>query len=153
MTQLIDQTGFIAETFASDGVIRDFDALWTGQDLPIEEPLAVRFEITQRAENLAPWFDAVEMVILPFGTSADGRGFSLARQLRQLGYTGVIRAEGHILVDQFRAALRVGVDQIAISDDQATRNPEAQWQAVDLGKSYQSHLFADATASAAIAAE
>jgi len=140
--QLIDKTGFVADDWPEDGVVLPFDALWTGQDLPIDAPLAVRFDIFANPENLAPWFDKVELVILPFGTSADGRGFSLARQLRQLGYTGTIRAEGHVLVDQFRAALRVGIDQVAISDDQAARNPEAQWQAVSLAEGYQTRLFA-----------
>ncbi|WP_157966268.1 DUF934 domain-containing protein [Oceanibium sediminis] len=142
MTQIIDSTGFIAETWPEDGVTLDFDNLWTGQDLPIEQPLAVRFEIGMEPENLSPWFHKVAMVILPFGTSADGRGFSLARKLRQLGYTGVIRAEGHILVDQFRAALRVGIDQVAISDEQATRNPAHQWLAVNHAPGYQAALFA-----------
>ena len=57
MTQVIDATGFVADSFPADGVIREFDALWTGQDLPIEEPLAVRFDVSMRAEDLAPWFD------------------------------------------------------------------------------------------------
>lgn len=142
MKQLIDQTGFVTETWPQDGVILDFDALWTGQDLPIEEPLAVRFEITAKPENLVPWFDKVSLVILPFGSSADGRGFSLARQLRHLGYRGKIRAEGHVLVDQFRAALRVGIDEVAIPADQAARNPEAQWKSVRLGPSYRDAVFA-----------
>ncbi|MEM7613470.1 MAG: DUF934 domain-containing protein [Pseudomonadota bacterium] len=142
MTQVIDKTGFIADDWPQDGVTLTFDALWTGQDLPIEEALAVRFDIFADPENLAPWFDKVRMVILPFGTSADGRGFSLARQLRQLGYRGKIRAEGHLLVDQFRAALAVGIDEVAISDEQAARNPEAQWRGVAHGGGYQSRLFA-----------
>ena len=142
MTQLIDRTGFIAETFPANGVFVGFDAMWNGQDLPIEEALAVRFEIGMNPENLVPWFKSVAMVILPFGASSDGRGFSLARQLRQLGYQGVIRAQGHILVDQFRAALRVGIDQIEISDAQAARNPEHQWLAVTHAPGYQAMLFA-----------
>lgn len=140
--QVIDRTGFVADDWPEDGVELPFDALWTGQDLPIEEPLAVRFDIFANPENLVPWFDKVQMVVLPFGASADGRGFSLARQLRQLGYTGRIRAEGHILVDQFRAALRVGIDEVVISDDQAARNPEEQWQDVSLAEGYQTRLFA-----------
>ncbi|MEM8871673.1 MAG: DUF934 domain-containing protein [Pseudomonadota bacterium] len=142
MTQVIDRTGFIADSWPTNGITLTFDALWTGQDLPIEEPLAVRFDIFAQPENLLPWFEKVRMVILPFEKSADGRGFSLARQLRQLGYTGTIRAEGHILVDQFRAALAVGVDEIVISDAQAARNPEAQWQRVSHREGYRSRLFA-----------
>ena len=142
MTQIISTDGFIGETFAENGIILEFDQFWTGQDLPIDTPLAVRFDITCDPADLLPWFSKVDMVILPFDSSADGRGFSLARQLRQLGYTGVIRAEGHVLVDQFRAAIRVGIDQIAISDQQAARNPEEQWLAVSHREGYQAMLFA-----------
>lgn len=142
MTQIITKDGFTAEDWPAKGVILNFDAFWTGQDLPIDVPLGVRFDVAADPENLRPWFDKVALVILPFEKSADGRGFSLARKLRQLGYKGRIRAEGHVLVDQFRAALRVGIDEIAISDEQAGRNPEAQWRSVRLAEGYQPRLFA-----------
>lgn len=142
MTQIITKDGFTAEHWPARGVILNFDAFWTGQDLPIDVPLGVRFDVSADPADLRPWFDKVALVILPFGKSADGRGFSLARRLRQLGYTGRIRAEGHVLVDQFRAALRVGIDEIAIPDEQAARNPEAQWHAVPRGEGYQTRLFA-----------
>ena len=142
MTQLITRDGFAAETWPETGVILDFEAFWQGQDLPIEEPVGVDFRPDSDPANLIPWFDKVEMVVIPFGSSADGRGFSLARQLRQLGYRGRIRAKGHVLVDQFRAALRVGIDEVEIEDDQAARNPEAQWLAVSHAEGYQSRLFA-----------
>lgn len=142
MTQIITRAGFAPDTWPANGIVLDFDAYWTGQDLPIDEPLGVRFAPDADPADLRPWLRRVSLVVIPFGSSADGRGFSLARRLRQLGYTGVIRAEGHILVDQFRAALRVGIDEIAISDDQATRNPEPQWLAVTHDPGYQSRLFA-----------
>lgn len=142
MTQIITRDGFVSDSWPADGVVLNFDAFWTGQDLPIEVPVAVRFEVTMDPADLIPWFPKVAMVIIPFASSADGRGFSLARQLRQLGYRGTIRAEGHVLVDQFRAALRVGIDQIAISDLQAQRMPEDQWLAVPHFEGYQARLFA-----------
>ncbi len=142
MTQLVTRQGFVPETWPETGVIVGFDSLWNGQDLPIERPIGVRLEPDSNAADLVPWFDTMSMIVVPFGKSADGRGFSLARQLRQLGYSGTIRAEGHVLVDQFRAALRVGIDQIAISDEQAARNPEEQWLAVPHFDGYQARLFA-----------
>lgn len=142
MTQIISKDGFVADDWPATGVILTFDAFWTGQDLPIDVPLGVRFDVSADPADLRPWFDKVSLVILPFGSSADGRGFSLARQLRQLGYKGRIRADGHVLVDQFRAALRVGIDEIAISDDQAARNPEDQWRTVHHAEGYQTRLFA-----------
>ena len=142
MTQIITKDGFVADDWPAKGVILNFDAFWTGQDLPIDVPLGVRFDVSADPENLRPWFDKVSLVILPFEKSADGRGFSLARQLRQLGYTGRIRAEGHVLVDQLRAALRVGIDELAIPEEQAARNPQKQWLSVRLGEGYQMRLFA-----------
>ena len=142
MTQIITKDGFVADDWPATGAILNFDAFWTGQDLPIDVPLGVRFDVSADPEDLRPWFDKVSLVILPFEKSADGRGFSLARQLRQLGYKGRIRAEGHVLVDQFRAALRVGIDEVAIPVEQAWRNPEEQWLAVPHGEGYQNRLFA-----------
>ena len=142
MTQIVTRQGFARETWPEAGVIVTFESLWNGQDLPIERPIGVRLAPDSNAADLEPWFDTMAMVIVPFGKSADGLGFSLARQLRQLGYAGIIRAEGHVLVDQFRAALRVGIDQVAISDEQAARNPEDQWLAVPHFDGYQSRLFA-----------
>ncbi|NNU79194.1 DUF934 domain-containing protein [Halovulum dunhuangense] len=142
MTQIVTRDGFVADSFPRHGVILDLDAYWTGQDLPIDVPLGVRLPVDADPERLRPWFGKISLAIIPFASSADGRGFSLARRLRQLGYRGRIRAEGHVLVDQFRAALRVGVDEIAISDAQALRNPEAQWLAVRHVEGYQNRLFA-----------
>ena len=142
MTQLITRDGFVAESWPEGGVLLDFEAFWQGQDLPIEERVGVVFEATSDPANLIPWFSKVKMVVIPFASSADGRGFSQARQLRQLGYPGTIRARGHVLVDQFRAALRVGIDEIEIPDEQAARMPEDQWTAVALREGYRSMLLA-----------
>ncbi len=140
MSQLINKTGFIEDDW--QGEILPFDAFWNGQDLPEEEPFGVAIDVATDPFDLQPWFGRVDMIVIPFAGFADGRGFSLARKLRQLGYQGRIRAQGHLLVDQFRAAMRVGIDQLEISDDLAARMPEHQWKAVPLSDSYQSHLNA-----------
>ena len=59
---------------------------------------------------------------------ADGRGFTLATLLRLRGYNGHLRAFGHVLADQYAMARRSGFDDVQISDELATRQPEAQWQ-------------------------
>jgi uncharacterized protein (DUF934 family) len=58
----------------------------------------------------------------------DGRGFTLARRLREAGYTGTLVAAGHVLSDQYTMARRCGFDAVEISDDLATRQPADQWQ-------------------------
>ena len=72
---------------------------------------------------------AVEMVRVDFPSFADGRGFTLARQLRLQGFTGRLRAKGHVLADQYAMARRSGFDEVEISDDLATRQPQDQWLA------------------------
>ncbi len=139
MTQLINATGFVAEDW--DGETVSFEALWTGQDLPVDVALAVELSVDGNAGDLVPWFEQLSLVRVPFAKSGDGRGFSLASRLRLLGYRGRIRAVGHVLPDQFRAALRAGFDEVEISDDQAARMPEHQWTAVPMGEGYRGRLF------------
>lgn len=58
---------------------------------------------------------------------SDGRGFTIGRRLRMLGYTGELRAVGPIIADQYPMARRVGFDAVEIPDEMAARQPEAQW--------------------------
>ncbi|MCP9481885.1 DUF934 domain-containing protein [Shimia sp. CNT1-13L.2] len=70
----------------------------------------------------------VEMVRIDFPSFADGRGFTIARQLRLAGYNGRLRAKGHVISDQYAMARRSGFDEVEISDDLAARQPEGEWQ-------------------------
>ena len=58
---------------------------------------------------------------------SDGRGFTIGRRLRMLGYAGEMRAVGPIIADQYPMARRVGFDAVEIPDDIAARQPESQW--------------------------
>lgn len=71
----------------------------------------------------------VRMVRVDFPTFDDGRGFTIARQLRLAGYRGRLRARGHVLADQYAMARRAGFDEIEIDDALAARQPETQWLA------------------------
>ena len=59
---------------------------------------------------------------------ADGRGFTLAIMLRNHGYTGHLRAFGHVLADQYSMARRSGFDDVEICVELAARQPEGQWR-------------------------
>ena len=72
--------------------------------------------------------DRVAMIRIAFPKSADGRGFTLARRLRMMGYGGRLRAHGHVLADQYAMARRSGFDEVEISADLAARQPEDQWR-------------------------
>lgn len=84
----------------------------------------------------------VGLVAVTFPSFADGRGFTLARRLRALGYGGRLRARGHVLADQYTMARRSGFDEVEIPADLAQRQPaehwafRADWQAHD----YQNRL-------------
>ena len=69
------------------------------------------------------------MIRVDFPNFADGRGFTIARQLRLMGYRGRLRASGHVIADQYAMARRAGFDEVEISDDLAARQPQDHWLA------------------------
>ncbi|MBR9796397.1 MAG: DUF934 domain-containing protein [Luminiphilus sp.] len=58
----------------------------------------------------------------------DGRGFTVARQLRLLGFAGVIEVIGDLLPDQLPMAAASGIDAILIRAEHAGRCEESQWR-------------------------
>ena len=71
--------------------------------------------------------DHLTLIRVDFPNFADGRGFTIARQLRLMGYEGELWAKGHVISDQYAMARRAGFDAVEISDDLAERQPEAEW--------------------------
>jgi len=69
------------------------------------------------------------MIAVEFPAMTDGRGFTLARLLRELGYKGRIRATGSLIADQYAMARRVGIDEVQIPAALAKRQPADQWLA------------------------
>ena len=74
---------------------------------------AVRVEPGDDARALLPDLDRVALVEVAFPSFRDGRGYSTARILRDAGYTGELRAEGDVLVDQIAYMRRCGFDSFA----------------------------------------
>ena len=79
-------------------------------------------------DRLADHLNAA-MIAVEFPAMTDGRGFTLARLLRELGYTGRIRATGALIADQYAMARRVGIDEVQIPAALARRQPAEQWRA------------------------
>ena len=69
------------------------------------------------------------LIGIDFPAFSDGRGFSLARRLRELGYRGRLRATGRLIADQYAMARRVGFDEVQVAPDIAARQPQEQWRA------------------------
>ncbi len=137
MSVLVTDKGFAPDDWA-EGEVLPFDVFWSGQDLP-EAELAVEFPNDRNPDDLAPWLDRLALIRVAFPAMADGRGFSIARRLRDMGYAGRLRAVGPLVADQFRAARRVGFDEIELPEAIAARQPAEQWR-VRLQGSYQDRL-------------
>ena len=73
--------------------------------------------------------DRIDLIRVDFPSFSDGRGFTIARRLRLLGYQGRLRASGPLLADQYAMARRAGFDEVEIPDDMAARQTEDQWLA------------------------
>ena len=69
----------------------------------------------------------ISLIRVAFPAYSDGRGFTIGRRLRMMGYTGILRATGNLIADQYAMARRVGFDDVEISDDLALRQPAEQW--------------------------
>lgn len=67
------------------------------------------------------------LIAIDFPAFTDGRGFSLARRLRELGFRGRLRAAGRLIADQYAMARRVGFDEVEVAPDIAARQPAEQW--------------------------
>lgn len=71
---------------------------------------AVRIEPGDDARALLPHLDRLALIEVAFPKFRDGRGYSAGRVLREAGYTGELRAEGDVLVDQIPLMRRCGFD-------------------------------------------
>lgn len=74
---------------------------------------AVRLESDEDARALIPFLDRLTLIEIAFPKFRDGRGYSSARILREAGYTGEMRAQGDVLVDQIAYLKRCGFDSFA----------------------------------------
>ena len=81
------------------------------------DDLAVRLEPDDDPARLAPDLDRLAMIAIRFPQFTDGRGYSLARLLRErLGWRGELRAVGDVQRDQLAYLSRVGFDAFALRE-------------------------------------
>jgi len=92
--------------------------------------------------DLAPFLDRLALVVLHWPKHRDGRAFTQARALREVGFGGAIRATGHLLPDQYAFLLRCGVTSVELPE---TADPSA-WQAAlrTIPLAYQPAVIGDA---------
>ncbi len=111
MSVIVTDTGFAAADWAAD--------------LPEAEVMTLPSDTNAHEVELSP---ALKLVRIEFPSFADGRGFTIARVLRSRGYTGKLRASGHVISDQYAMARRCGFDDVEIDEALAQRQPEAEWK-------------------------
>lgn len=78
----------------------------------------VLLENTDDPRALQHDFDQLALIAVPFPKFTDGRGYSIARLLRRLGWKGELRAVGDVLRDQLFYMTRCGFDAFVLRADQ-----------------------------------
>ncbi len=120
MSVIVTDTGFAPDdrtgTFAT---LADID---TAVDVRAVE-LANSDDPARLSNRLAD----IDLIRIVFPAFNDGRGFTLARRLRVMGYTGRLRASGPVIADQYAMFRRTGFDEVEIPDEVAERQPVEQW--------------------------
>lgn len=80
--------------------------------------LGIALDNTTEVDQYSELIAAASLITIPFPSFTDGRGFSLARILREtLKFQGELRATGDILVDQLFYLYRCGFDAFSVADD------------------------------------
>lgn len=131
---LLDRNGLKAELWSRDSDeaahrLVPFDALDGALAAAGNHTLGVEIPNTVRVEALQPHFDRLSLIAIAFPSFSDGRGFSIAKSLRNAGYRGTLRAVGPLIADQFAYALACGFDEVELPPDSAARQPVALWLA------------------------
>jgi uncharacterized protein (DUF934 family) len=95
-------------------------AVWQAQreQLASRTQVAVWLAAHERAEAIRDELDKFALVAVDFPKFSDGRGYSIAYNLRKrLGYKGELRAIGDVLRDQLFQMLRTGFDAFSTRPD------------------------------------
>jgi len=87
------------------------------QQLVDKNGSAVQLEAGQEPVPLFPFLGEIQLVAINFPVFTDGRGFSYARDLRERGYRGELRACGHFIRDQLTYLHRCGFDAYQMADE------------------------------------
>lgn len=126
---VLTRDGLVPDDLAEGGVLPP-EALDAPEALPAA-PFALDWPGDRDPALLAPWLDRVALVRVGFPAMGDGRGFSVARRLRAMGFAGRLRARGPLVADQSAAAWAVGFDELEIPEAVIARQPEAIWSRGD----------------------
>ena len=119
-------------------------AVWESQRAALagRADLGVWIGADERPETLKGELDRFAVVAVDFPKFTDGRGYSIAYNLRKrLGYTGELRAIGDVLRDQLFSMHRVGFDAFATRPDRSI--DDALKGLTDFSETYQASVDQD----------
>ncbi len=128
---LLDRNGVKAEAWSREAgaTQRLVPLAELAEALAGNRPLGVEIPNTVRLPELEPHFDRLALIAIAFPSFSDGRGFSIAKSLRNAGYRGTLRAVGPLIADQFAYALACGFDEVELPPEVAERQPVEIWLA------------------------
>ena len=139
MQKLLDKDGQIIENDPWQILPKDFCGEVSGQHLLLpltywqeslpdgisHEKLGIWFDSDEEPEVVAEYLTSWPCIGIHFPTFMDGRGFSLARLIREhYDYQGELRAFGHIIPDQLFFLARCGFDTFSFSKSQQIPDPQ-----------------------------
>ncbi|MBV1932499.1 MAG: DUF934 domain-containing protein [Porticoccaceae bacterium] len=139
MQKLLDNSGQIIENDPWMIVPKDFDGAVTKAHslLPLqywldtpsnpdqELPTGIWFDSDEEPETVAARVNQWACIGIHFPTFMDGRGFTLARFIREhYGYEGELRAFGHIIPDQLFFLSRCGFDSFLLESPSDEMDPQ-----------------------------
>jgi uncharacterized protein (DUF934 family) len=116
----LDENQQPADAIVPEGKVIVPLTVWQAQreSLSLRAALGVWIASDERPELLKGELDKFAVVAVDFPKFTDGRGYSIAWNLRmRLGYTGELRAIGDVLRDQLFQMHRVGFDAFATRQD------------------------------------
>ncbi len=87
------------------------------QELADKNGSAVQLEPGDGATPLLDHLDQIDLVAINFPAFTDGRGFSYARELREKGFAGELRAVGAFIPDQADYLSRCGFNAFQFEDE------------------------------------
>lgn len=136
---LITEAGFIANDWASRSKLSLAEL---NQGIEGIGDAVLYVEGDADPDSILPYIKDLSAISIYFSTFSDGRGFSLARALRDGGFKGKLQAEGEIVPDQLRHVRQLGFDRLVISAERAERMTEDHWidVAASALPSYQMHI-------------
>jgi len=134
---LLDKTGYAADPWTvvegakTEGVAQalvEFADLATALSARKgNQTLGVIVPNNTLIEQITPHLNEVALIAIRFPGFADGRGFSIARSLRDRGFKGILRALGPLTVDQWDYAVACGFNEIDLPEASAERQSAAQF--------------------------